>query len=213
MPTPSKGYWLDGKRLPSVTTVLSRFKESGGLIHWAWNLGIEGKDYRDVKQAAADAGTCAHEMVECFIRGREFPAWGYSPEVLAPAEVAFGAFKRWAEQSNLKPEKTELALISRRFRFGGTLDAVTLAGCLHLLDWKTSNSVYSDYLLQLAAYGHLWNENFPDLPVRGYELVRFSKVEGDFGHYSFTSLNRELAEFLLLRKAYELDQVIRQRVK
>ena len=47
MATPKQGYWLEGQRLPSVTTVLSRFKDSGGLIHWAWSLGKEGKDYRE----------------------------------------------------------------------------------------------------------------------------------------------------------------------
>jgi PD-(D/E)XK nuclease superfamily len=213
MPTPLRGYWLDGKRVPSVTTVLSRFKESGGLIHWAWTLGRDGQDYRDVKQQAADAGTCAHDMVECAIRQRSFNESAYPVEILQPARVAFGAFQRWAEQSNLKPHRTEVALISRRFRFGGTIDAVTLAGLLHLLDWKTSNSVYPDYLLQLAAYGLLWNENNPDEPVCGYELVRFSKAEGDFAHYSFTSLTKELTEFLLLRKAYEIDSLVKQRVR
>ena len=53
-----------GQRLPSVTTIISRFKESGGLIHWAWNLGREGQDYRQVRDEAADAGTLAHAMIE-----------------------------------------------------------------------------------------------------------------------------------------------------
>jgi len=152
-------------------------------------------------------------MVECFIRGAAFESAKYPAEILEPAERAFGAFRRWAEQSNLKPVKTEIGLVSQRFRYGGTLDAVSLNDELHLLDWKTSNAVYSDYLLQLAAYGQLWDENFPDQPVRGFELVRFSKAEGDFAHYSFVSLTQELQQFLLFRKAYELDYSIKKRVK
>jgi hypothetical protein len=212
MPTPGKGYWLDGKRVPGTTTIIGRFKDSGALIHWSWNLGMQGLDYRDVKQKAADAGTCCHDMVECHIRGKQFDAFAYPLEVIKPAEMAFGAFLRWAEQSNLRPAKTEVALISRRYRFGGTLDAVTVGDELHLLDWKSSNSVYPDYLLQLAAYGALWNEHNPDMPVRGYDLVRFSKVEGDFAHYSFVSLKNELTQFLLLRKAYELDTLLKKRI-
>jgi len=212
VPTAKGGYWLDGKRLPSVTTVLSRFKESGGLIHWSWSLGMEGKDYRDVKQEAANAGTCAHDMVECHIRGRAFDPQPYPLEILTVAENSFGAFRRWSEQSNVKPAETEVSLISKRFRFGGTLDAVTLGGELHLLDWKSSNGVYGDYLMQLAAYGALWNEAHPDRPVMGYDLVRFSKTEGDFAHYSFVSLKDELAQFLLLRKAYEFDQKLKKRI-
>jgi hypothetical protein len=49
-PTKGKGrgkYRLaDGTRVPSVTEILSRFKEGGALIHWAWRLGMEGEDYR-----------------------------------------------------------------------------------------------------------------------------------------------------------------------
>ena len=64
MPTAKAGYYLvDGTRVPSVTTVLGRFKESGPLIHWAWGLGIQGKDYREERDKAADAGTLAHAAV------------------------------------------------------------------------------------------------------------------------------------------------------
>lgn len=42
MPTLAQGYYTKtGKRVPSVTTVLSRFKDSGGLIHWASRLAFE----------------------------------------------------------------------------------------------------------------------------------------------------------------------------
>lgn len=42
MPTPRSGYYnANGDRVPSVTTVLSRFKDSGALIHWANQLAYE----------------------------------------------------------------------------------------------------------------------------------------------------------------------------
>ena len=49
----------DGKKLPSVTTVLSRFKESGGLIRWAYGQGQakergEINDLYDSRDAAAN---------------------------------------------------------------------------------------------------------------------------------------------------------------
>ena len=58
MPTAPKGYFTkDGKRVPSVTTILGKFKEAGGLMHWSWECGMKGLDYRQVRDAAADAGT------------------------------------------------------------------------------------------------------------------------------------------------------------
>ena len=42
MPTPRTGYHTaDGTRVPSVTTILGRFKESGALIAWAGKVGYE----------------------------------------------------------------------------------------------------------------------------------------------------------------------------
>jgi hypothetical protein len=214
MPTPKAGYYIDGLRIPSVTTVISRFKNADPLLYWAWNLGREGKDFREERQRAADAGTVAHEMLECFIRGRAFDPTPYPLEALAKAENAFCAFRRWADQSRLKPEKTELSLVSRRWKFGGTLDSIQIDGQIRLFDWKCANAVWPEYLLQLAAYGALYDENFPQTPVQGYDLVRFDKSEhADFAHYSFTSLKDELAQFLLLRKAYEFDQKLKKRLR
>lgn len=48
MPTPKKGYYTSsGLRVPGVTTIIGRFKDSGGLIHWANQLAYE--PYRAVR--------------------------------------------------------------------------------------------------------------------------------------------------------------------
>lgn len=64
MPTPRKGYYTTkGERVPGVTTILSRFKDAGGLIHWANQLAYvpyrEARAMIDriVKQGAVDPGT------------------------------------------------------------------------------------------------------------------------------------------------------------
>jgi hypothetical protein len=64
MPTPKKGYYTQkGERVPGVTTILGRFKDSGALIHWANQIAYT--PYREVramierilKQGALDPGT------------------------------------------------------------------------------------------------------------------------------------------------------------
>lgn len=215
LPTPREGYKINGIKIPSVTTVIGRFKDSGALIRWAYRKGLDGEPlYGDgsTSKLACDVGTAAHNMVECHIRGLKFDASEYPVDILKRAERAYSAYLRWAEQCRLKPGRTELGLVSNKYRYGGTLDAVTVDGALKLLDWKTSNSVYSDYLLQLAAYGQLYEENFPDEKITGFELVRFSKDTGDFAHFSFTDLSAELEQFLAYRECWERDQKIRKRV-
>lgn len=215
MPTPREGYFLkDGTRVPGTTTVIGRFKDSGALIYWAWQQGKAGLDYRETSKAAADAGTIAHAMVEASIKGEPAPSFpDASVDVIAKAVSAFGAYSTWAAQSKLEFLETEPRLVSEAYRFGGTPDAIGyLNGELCMLDWKTSNSVYADYLLQLAAYRVLWEENRPGYPIKGgFHLCRFAKEHGDFAHHYYPDLADAWQQFLLFRRAYDLDKVLRKR--
>lgn len=214
MPTAKKGYFLqDGTRVPSVTTILGRFKDSGGLIHWAWDLGKQGKDYREVRDSAADAGTLAHQAVEDWIHSKE-TQWTGEPEVVAKAKTAFGAFLEWANQTQLKITHSELPLVSEKHRFGGTFDAILVQGRRAMGDWKSSNAIYPEYLAQVAAYGILWDENFPDEKIDGgYHLLRFDKEYGDFHAHWWNELEAGKRFFLHLREAYEDDKELKKRAK
>ena len=200
-----------GKRVPSVTTIISRFKESGGLIHWAWQLGKDGLDYREERDAAASAGTIAHAMVEADIRGHAFDRTPYAAALLEKADSSFAAYTEWRRQTQLRPIETEVALVSEEHQYGGTLDAMLVQGKLSLGDWKTSNALYADYLLQLAGYGILWRERHPDQPIHGFHLLRFSKSHGDFAHYFFADLREAEEAFLLMRRLYDLCATLKKR--
>lgn len=110
---------------------------------------------------------------------------------------------------------TEQPIVSEVHRYGGTLDCVLRdsRGALCLGDWKSSNAVYADYLLQLAAYGALWNETQSEKLTGGFHLVRFSKEHGDMEHRHYPDLAEPLEMFLLLRQAYELDKVVKKRAR
>jgi hypothetical protein len=205
----------DGTPVPSVTQIIGRFKESGGLIHWAWTEGAAGRDYRSTREAAASSGTIAHAMVDASIRGQKFTApEDIDEDVLKRAATAFANYLLWARQSRLEVVETEQRLVSEQHRFGGTLDAMLISGKLSLGDWKTSDAVYQDYLIQLAAYGILWGENYPDRPIEGgFHLLRFAKHASDFVHYHFGELNEAAEAFLLMRRLYDLDKRLKVRVR
>lgn len=212
MATARLGYFLkDGKtKVPSVTTVLARFKESGGLIHWAWQQGKDGKDYREMRDAAASAGTMAHEAVEAWIKKQQFVF--QDDDIGKRARKAFGAFLDWAEQTQLEVVETEKPLVSEKYKFGGTLDAMFVRGKLALGDWKTSNAIYAEYLVQVAAYGILWEENFPDKKIEGgFHLLRFDKDYGDFHHHWWGELETAKRSFVLMRELYENDKELKKR--
>jgi hypothetical protein len=220
MPTPRKGYFLaDGSQVPGTTTVLGRFKESGALLHWAWRRGKEHPDepLYAARDEAGSIGTAAHAMVEASIKGQDPEA---REELLAldesgreKARNAFGMYEAWASMSKLEIVDQEMQLVSERYRFGGTPDAIGLIrGELCLVDWKTSNGVFADYLLQLAAYRLLWEENHPDKPLTGgFHLCRFSKDHGDFAHHYYRELDSAREMFIHLRAAFEFDKELKKR--
>ena len=215
MPTPRQGYHLkDGRRVPGTTTVINRFKDSGGLIYWAWSEGKAGRDFRETSKTAADAGTLAHAMVEAHIKKLPDPALdGIPDEIKIKATSAFLAYMEWEAQSKLEILETEIQLVSEKYEFGGTPDAIGyLNGKLSVVDWKSSNAVYADYLIQMAAYKQLWLENRPDYPVHGgFHLCRFSKEHGDFAHHYFPNLDEAWEQFVLFRRAYDIDKQLKKR--
>lgn len=216
MPTPKAGYFLkSGEKVPGTTTVIGRFKDSGGLLHWAFEQGKlaqQGKIQRlyDRAEEAADIGTQAHAMIEAHINGDEVPV-----PTDERAQQAFNNALAWLAQTRITviSKWQECALVSEQYAFGGTPDAIgELDGKLILLDWKTSNAVYQDYLIQLAAYKQLWEENHPDKPITGgMYLCRFAKDFPDFSTHYFAELNDAWEQFKLFRSAYEIDKRLKKR--
>ena len=110
---------------------------------------------------------------------------------------------------------TENSYVSEKYQFGGTIDAIgkDTQGRIVLVDWKTSNSVYQDYLIQLAAYALLLEECAPEWTPTGFHLLRVSKESADFAHYYFGELEEAKRSFILMRELYDLDAKLKKRVK
>lgn len=222
MPTPRQGYFLkDGAQVPGTTTVIGRFKDSGALLHWAFSQGKaaqrgEIKSLYDKRDEAAEAGTLAHAMVEARIRGEDpnsVLSGIESEQIKIQAQAAYKAYLSWESMTKLVIVEQEMQLVSEQHKFGGTPDAIgQINGELCLVDWKTSNGVYQDYLIQLAAYRHLWEEKYPDRPLTGgFHLCRFAKEHGDFAHHFYPNLDEAWEAFLLMRRLYDLDKQLKKR--
>lgn len=206
--------------MPGVTTIIGRFKESGGLLYWACEQGKaiergEISSLYDKRDEAADAGTLAHALVEAHIAGQPEPPIPDGP-VGEQARQGFRNYINWQANNRIQTIKQEMELVSEIYRFGGCPDAVGLDSekRLCILDWKNSSSgPYVDWLLQLAAYKILWIENNPDkLITGGFHLLKFSKENADFSHFFWSELREAEEYFILLLKAYRLDKVLKKRI-
>lgn len=219
MARPKGGYVLrDGKtKVPGVTTILGRFKESGGLLQWAFKQGQEGaSNLYEKRDEAADIGTLIHELIEADLRERkprEMPDT-FTNEQRGVATRAFEDFrcwrKRWCEQ--ITP--IEIPLVSEEHRFGGTPDAsaATESG-LAITDWKSSGGIYPDTLMQVVAYKLLMEECTEVRVTGGFHILRLDKTSFGFSH-RYVPADSPLVpvaerQFLRLLEAYRDDKILK----
>lgn len=184
-------------------------------MRWAYNMGLQGLDFEEQRDKAADAGTVAHALVEAHIKKQPQPIFNVDKEIETRGRSAFQQYLNWERHSRLEIIESEISLVSETYQFGGTIDAIgRLEAALCLPDWKSSNGLYSDALIQIAAYKNLWEENFPDRPITGgFHLCRFSKDWADFEHRHFGNLDDAWELFKHYRVAYDLDKRLQKRLK
>ena len=233
MPTPRLGYKAaDGKKIPSVTTIL-KIKDPGALINWAYRTGREHGVLEGQGQPAPSGlyegsdilaiGTCVHSMCEAWVKGDEpmlVLEKALEEETVndkatfrAQAASAYSAFEFWCKGTQLEIVDCEVQVISETHRFGGTLDFIgKLNGKMVLGDFKTSNGIWPEYLMQVSAYAKAYEECTGNKIDGGYHILRFSKENGDFGHHFYPSLDDDAwPAFLHLRALYDLNEKLKKR--
>lgn len=185
----------DGTLVPGVTTALGVVNKPQ-LIRWAAKMEREGlmaffrnkgenpfeeKYYYEIKRdTAADAGTVAHFIAECFINSKNPEFIDFEEDVINKGFASFQKFKGFWESNGFRLVGSEVQLVSESHRYGGTIDQVIVdqSGSLVLIDLKTSNSIYTDHWSQVAAYRQLWNEN-KDSKINKCMIVRIGKEDPD----------------------------------
>ena len=191
-----------GKRLKSVTTIINGNLgwNKGALIGWTRKHCLNGEDSMKLLKEAGRIGTLAHIMIEQYVNGGSVCLDDYSPNEISQAKTAYYSFYKWFEDNDVEFYETELKLVSEQYQFGGTFDAVCkVNGKLVICDWKTSSDVYSEYLIQAAAYRQ---PKFPLIIV----LLRLDKEEKgvyEEHKYNIKDLNWGWKIFKLLLKIQE----------
>ncbi len=204
----------EGKRVSGVTTIISSNIgwSKDALIYWAWNEGMEGRNFRETKQSAADSGTIAHGMIETHLKGKLYvPPIEAPEEVIAKAQKAFANFLHWREQVNFRALFLEEHIVSEVYQFGATPDCIAaINGKICLFDWKSSNGVYPDYLIQIAAYKVAWEEVHPDILIDGgFYLYRMDKENAAWTLHYWEDLSPAWEAFLCCLKLHSLKKQIK----
>lgn len=164
-------YRLDGRAVPSVTTIINGGLPKPALITWAARTVAEAiADNAETadgmlarlgrapmiealaavpnerRNVAAARGTAVHELAERVAHGEAVPV---PPEMAAMVR----GYVEWLDAFEPEVLHTEVPVANRTFWYAGKFDLyVQMCGIRWLLDVKTSRSVYGDTSLQLAGY-------------------------------------------------------------
>ncbi len=176
-----KGYTINGKAAPGVTTIVRAASSKEGLIQWSANEAVkfvekhlkkikhiddlkefgsvldEAKTaWKTIRDKAGDKGTNVHLTIADYVDDCI-----ESKEVFELTETSrISAFSKWAIQNKVQFLKSEVRLTSETHWFGGKFDLLfEMDGKIWLGDIKTSKSVYPDNYAQLGGYNILCKEN------------------------------------------------------
>ena len=198
------------ERLPTVTGIIGRFKDSGALIHWAWKTGMAGKDLRAARELTV--GVLVEQMIEDHLLGSTRPLPAAPAEQIEAARRCFDGFRSWSSEHRVSIVERQIELASDQHRFVGRVDAIVrIDGDLAVVDWKVANGVYLDHLLQLAAYRLLlWERALDPIPRRA-AIIQIGKDDGVVHPHEWDEETLRTAEqmFLTLRAAWDFDKALK----
>lgn len=192
-----------GDKVPGVTTVLSILSKPA-LIHWAWQMGIEGKDYTKIRDDKGEIGTLAHAMIMADLKGEEPDTSDYSKEQIDQAENCFLSWLEWRKGKVIEPLLIEKALVSELYQYGGTLDFYGMIDGISVLgDYKTGG-IWKESYIQTCAYRQLLREDGYKPPEKILILGIPRTPDEKFQEVTYTEFDKGTALFLHLREAYSL---------
>ena len=179
---------VDGKkvRVPGVTTITGVL-DKPALKYWGNKIGLQGIDIKSYVDTRANMGTCAHDMVEAFLLGKEPYLDEFSKVEIDSAENSVLSFFEAIKGVDYKVLGVEMQLVSAAHRFGGTCDVYWLYnGAYRLTDLKTGKDIYPEMWTQVAAYRQLLIEN--GHPVDEVSIMNIPRAEDEaFKHETIDS--------------------------
>ena len=199
----------DGTVAPSVTTIISELAKPA-LIHWAWELGTKGLDYRTFRDELADVGSLTHKMILDYFKKEKTDISDYSKNQIDLAENCFLKFLEWEGKHKVEPVLIETPLVSEKLRYGGTADFFGLVDDRPtLIDFKTGKGIYDEYWYQLSAYNQLLLEaNYkPEIFI----ILNIGRAETEiFAEEIKTDLSRHFTIFLRCLDIYYLKKELKR---
>lgn len=177
----------DGKRVPSVTTILSATQpeeKKAALQNWRKRVGVDKA--QAITTEAANRGTRMHTYLEHYVKTGEMKDKGTNPFGWASHAMAQTVIDTGLKNVN-EYWGVEIPLYFPSL-YAGTTDCVGIhSGAESIIDFKQTNKPkrqdwIEDYYLQLVAYSEAHNEVYKTNIRKGVILMCVKPETDDMGH-------------------------------
>jgi hypothetical protein len=185
-----RSYWTpNGKRYPSITTVLSSMNKDS-ILEWRKKVGEE--EANKITRRASSRGTKIHKICEDYILGTLNES-----RMMPNLKQLFIQLKPEINKNIGSVYAMEQALYSHKLRVAGRCDCIAeWEGELAIVDYKTSSKNKKEeyilnYFLQCTAYSEMFEE-ITSIPINkivvlisveeGNKALIFEKNKNDYLH-------------------------------
>ena len=196
----------NGKKYPSITTVLGHFGKHK-IMEWRKAVGEEQAN--KVSAHAASRGTALHTLCERYIDNME----PFDAKTMPHVKAMFNSVKNVIDTRVGKVYLQEVPLYSDHLRIAGRVDLIAeFDGVISIIDFKTSSRIKSaedikDYFEQESAYAIMFEER-TKIPV--VNLVTIMAVENEKEPLVFKEhRDNHAADLVRKIRLYEQEKGIR----
>lgn len=196
----------NGKKYPSITTVLGHFGKHK-IMEWRKAVGEE--EANRVSARAASRGTALHTLCERYIDNID----PFDAKTMPHVKAMFNSIKSIIDTRVGKVYLQEKPLYSDHLRIAGRVDLIAeFDGVLSIIDFKTSSRIkgaedIKDYFEQESAYAIMFEER-TKIPV--VNLVTIMAVENEKEPIVFKEHRDNHASDLVRKiRLYEQEKGIR----
>jgi len=185
---------LENEFVPSVSWISGFYPK--GIAFYKWLADKGWNEAEALKSSAGNKGSKIHQAIESLLKGKEVRMREkfLNRETLQEEELtvdeyeAIMSFVDWYNETNPEIVGTEQVVFNDEYGYAGTVDLICRIGDqLYIIDFKTGQSIWPEYELQISAYKHAVNLS-EDIKLAilqvGYrknkKLFKFTEIEDKF---------------------------------
>jgi genome maintenance exonuclease 1 len=198
----------DGKRYPSVTTVIAPHNKEA-IDKWKARIG-QAKAAK-ISQNASERGDAVHECIEALLSN--YPTADFLKTMMPHAKAVYVNMKKELDRRVTEVHGIEQPMFSHKLRLAGTADCIAkYDNLLSIVDFKTAlrlkkTAYVQGYFMQLTAYAFMFEEMTGHRIEQGVILIG---VDGETFAQTFR-LPREkfgpyLKDLISWRDKYEQEE-------